>query len=357
MIEQLRLQEGRLFQNEKTLALYLDVKAVVYEAIISASRSEDREAAFTALVAFDEDDEKIISAFLQLAPSGMREYHAKSLHDCVKIVANLLWPTEILLVARPKVSSLLSGVLRRLASQRIVSNGQFLDLDPIKQDFLIREAFRRCLINDCLVVFEQEAESRGHNDASAANGSNEGPTDGAADGPTDGPSDGTMDDLANDEIGPDDSASHMGSVQDERPSGARSTLNAERSTLPVLDETKELEASSAVGSRLGSKVGHKAGSVVGQKAGSVVAGSVVGLKAGSVVAGSVVGHKAGSVIGSPTKASSVVDSRSAVGSVAPRVITVNGDSNSTASKVSGTTATSIMRRALNVRKVHIEPDA
>lgn len=323
MIEQLRLQEGRLFQNEKTLALYLDVKAVVYEALVAAARSEDREESHKALLAFDEEsDNKIIGAFLQLAPTGMREYHAKSLHDCVKIVANLLWPTEILLVARPKVSSLLSGVLRRMASQSIVSTGNFLELDPIKQDFLIREAFRRCLVNDCLVVFEPKDETSGAETYAAE--SKEIDLEG--------------------EVGPDDSASHVGF--DERPSGARSVVGS-RSVLPTLEEEVKQDRS-VVGARSvvarsvtgRSEVGRSNESEkVSAKTGSVVAGSAV---AGSVVAVSAV---AGSM-----KAGSVIQS------VAPRVITVSGDGASVASKASGTTATSIMRRALNVRKVHIEPD-
>jgi len=317
VIEQLRLQEGRLFQNEKTLALYLDVKAVVFEAIVAATRSEDREQAFRLLTSVDEENDKIIGAFLGLAPSGMREYHAKTLHDCVKIVANLLWPSEILLVARPKVTSLLSGVLRRLATQTTVTSGQFLELDPIKQDFLIREAFRRCLVNDCLVVFEDEIKE-----------------------------DSKEVDLEG-EVGPDDSASHIGSVADERPSGARSTLNGGRSVLPssqvpalpVLDETKSVCDDSKI-----DDTRSVAKSATGP-AKSVI-GSAIG-PAKSVI---------GSAIG-PAKSAVSDDSRSFVGSVAPRVITVNGDSNSVSSKVSGTTATSIMRRALNVRKVHIEPDA
>lgn len=318
MIEQLRLQEGRLFQNEKTLALYLDVKAVVYEALVAAARSEDREEAHKALLAFDEEsDNKIMGAFLQLAPTGMREYHAKSLHDCVKIVANLLWPTEILLVARPKVSSLLSGVLRRMASQSIVSTGNFLELDPIKQDFLIREAFRRCLVNDCLVVFEPKDESSGAETYAAE--SKEIDLEG--------------------EVGPDDSASHVGF--DERPSGARSVVGS-RSVLPTLEEEVKQDRS-VVGARSVVARSEVARSVTGRsEVGRSNESEKVTAKAGSVVAGSV-------VVGS-VKAGSVVQS------VAPRVITVSGDGASVASKASGTTATSIMRRALNVRKVHIEPD-
>ena len=337
MIEQLRLQEGRLFQNEKTLALYLDVKAVVYEAIVSASRADQRDAAFSDLCNFsgEDEDNKILRSFLKLAPAGMGEYHSKSLHDCVKIVANLLWPTEILLVARPKVTSLLSGVLRRLASQTIISAGQFLDLDPIKQDFLIREAFRRCLVNDCLVVFEESV-----------------------------PVTSKEIDLGSDEIGPDDSASHIG--HDERPRGARSTIEGPRSTIDgprsVVDgprstidgprstidgprsvvDRSTLEATRSVLPVLAETVSESETDAPNQKHDDS--------KSSVLASKSMVGplHGPKSTVGS------VIGSKSVLGSVAPRLVA--SDTNSTASRASGTTATSIMRRALNVRKVHIESD-
>jgi hypothetical protein len=151
VLDQLRLQEGRLFQSESVLALYLDVKAVINETFSSCESSEKR----AALSSLSDDYIQSLETMLRiLAPKGVSDYHVQSLNECVKTVARLLWPTEHLLVARPNLNLLFKGILKR-----ITQNDNFLHfkvLDPIKQDFVIREAFRRTLVNDCLIVFPTE---------------------------------------------------------------------------------------------------------------------------------------------------------------------------------------------------------
>ncbi len=154
MLDQLRLQDGRLFQSESILALFLDAKAVALEAFTNALRSSERDDALKKLLVDDDSFDTFESSLKALAPSGFEDYHAKALHDCVKTSAALLWPTEIFLVARPKVLTLIKGLFKRLASTDCIRSGEFLSLDPIKQDFVVREAFRRTLVNDCLVVFD-----------------------------------------------------------------------------------------------------------------------------------------------------------------------------------------------------------
>lgn len=161
VLDQLRLQEGRLFQSESVLALYLDVKAVINETL-AASESAEKRASLTLL---NDDYLNDLETMLKiLAPKGVPEYHAQSLNECVKTVARLLWPTEHLLVARPSLSQLFKGLLKR-----ITHNENFIHfkvLDPIKQDYVIREAFRRTLVNDCLIVFPSELDE--HDSASQA---------------------------------------------------------------------------------------------------------------------------------------------------------------------------------------------
>jgi hypothetical protein len=149
ILDQLRLQEGHLFQNERILAMYLDVKAVLSELLVSKLRAN--EAFVEASDAILENLEKSLES---LSPSGTKEYHAASLYETVRVVSKLLWPTEILLVARPKISGLLKGMCLRLSALDTVRTRAYLELDPIKQDFVVREAFRRTVVNDCLVVFE-----------------------------------------------------------------------------------------------------------------------------------------------------------------------------------------------------------
>ena len=136
--------------------MYLDIKAVLSESLISTLRAEKAfvEASDETLA----DLEKNLEA---LSPAGVKDYHSSSLYETVRIVSKLLWPTEILLVARPKITGLLRGMCLRLSASDTVKTSAYLALDPIKQDFVIREAFRRTLVNDCLVVFDAEPEVSG----------------------------------------------------------------------------------------------------------------------------------------------------------------------------------------------------
>ena len=148
VLDQLRLQEGRLFQSEGVLALYLDVKAVMNETIVNASNRESLESLNEEFLGSLESTLKV------LAPKGVPEYHNQSLNECVKMVARLLWPSEHLLVAKPLMITLLKGLCKRITSNENFAH--YRALDPIKQDYVIREAFRRTLVNDCLIVFPSE---------------------------------------------------------------------------------------------------------------------------------------------------------------------------------------------------------
>lgn len=297
IIEQLRLQEGRLFQNERTLALYLDLKAVVAEAIVNAAAKNAIDSLGSLS---DAEVDRLLDLLQSLAPQGVSDYHAKSLHECVKSIAKLLWPSQMLLVARPRLSVMIAGMLKRLAVNS--STRSYADLDPIKQDFIIREAFRRCLVNDCLIIFDSG--------------------DGASES-------------SESEVGPDDSASRIGGPSvghagnTGRPYGARSAIG------PVEDEGPDdaappVEAPSAA-----------------LRTEPEAAGAGPGTEA---PAKSVVGSVARSV------ARSVVyrDDQS----VAPKVVTVQvDDAASSVSKRSvgaNSVTSSVVRRPMNVRKIHID---
>jgi hypothetical protein len=196
VIDQLRLQEGRLFQSEAIVALFLDVKTVAQDAL-------QREADVSKFLSLDDESIQILVNNLKsLGPKGYKDYHTRSLYECVKVVAKLLWPSEALLVAKPALGSLMNGFMRRLAASEPVVKNVFLSMDPIKQDFIYRESFRRTIVNDCLIVFEEDMRP-------------ELPFVKEED----------------EEIGPDDSISYVG----ERPSGARSVLGVDLESRTVLD--------------------------------------------------------------------------------------------------------------------------
>ena len=204
IVEQMRLHEGRLFQNEQVVALYLDVKSVcldlIRKIVWNQAHPESRSSENSML-----DDLK------KMGPKGYPGYHERVLYDTVRFVCKLLWPSEVLVVAKPTIETLLDGLYKRLVVIDAVQRGTFLQLDFVQQDLLLREAFRRTLINDCLSIFTGTPEV-----LSAA--SNE-----------------VLPDVPNGlesldtNIMPDDSASHVGSVytsldNKQKPDGARSRL-------------------------------------------------------------------------------------------------------------------------------------
>jgi len=293
VLDQLRLQDGRLFQSESILALFLDAKAVALEAFTRALRSENKEEALTKLIVLDDDDTYEL-ALKSLAPSGIEDYHAKALHECVKISANLLWPTEIFLVARPKLSTLMKGLFKRLFATDCIRTSEFLSLDPIKQDFVIRESFRRTLVNDCLVVFDAPAKDFNE----------------------------LVDSGNTDSKRP---KSTLGPVEDDDLDGSASTYDDNKSAVSAAHSVAQSEARSA------SK--HVQEQVIEQADMKSVAQSVARSVARSV---------AGSV------------ARSVAPSVAPRIVPT-GSIVSAASQATGVSMTSV-RTPTNVRKVKIEPE-
>jgi hypothetical protein len=310
ILEQLRLQEGRLFQGEKTLALYLDTKAVALDLLSQAALEES-------------DLESHARALRALAPKGTHEYHEKALHDVVKTVAKLLWPTQMLLVARPKLTTLLEGMHKRLRAAESVKNGTFAALDPFKQDFVVREAFRRTLVNDCLVVFDAEEDASSPAGAAEDNWAED--LDGA--------------------VGPDDSASQAPmAAPKQRPSGARSALGP-------IGEREEAEHSVADGA----SESRSAAAPAAQKADDDAVSdgpSATGDAFDTEMPPKPPARPERSVV------SRAHESASVVRSVAPRVITVTGGASVVGSSVShatGLSGSSVMHK-LNVRKVRIVPD-
>jgi len=288
ILEHMRLQEGKLFQNEQILALYLDVKAVLYDHMI---KKYGKLSEFQILDSSDEIVEALETSLHTLGPQGVSDYHNKALYECVRITSKLLWPSELLLVARPKVGTLLRGCLKRLS---VTTGPSFTSFDPIQQDFVIREAFRRTIINECLVIFEQP-------NGIAQDDRNE------------------LERL-DDTVGPDDSASMIGeslnNIITERPAGAHS--------------------------RLGPIPEHEAASVV-----SKVEGSPHGAPSVISVAKSPSKQE---------ESAHDDDKKSVAHSVAPRVIS-NSDSKSKVSHISQASGTSsVLRKPMNVRKVHLEPE-
>lgn len=305
-MDQLRLQDGRLFQNESILALFLDAKAVALEAFTSALRCENKEEALTKLTSTSDDDTHEL-ALKCLAPSGIDDYHAKALHECAKTSAALLWPTEIFLVARPKVSTLVKGLFKRLGATDCIRTSEFLSLDPIKQDFVIREAFRRTLVNDCLVVFDAPSGHYREVEVDVERGEIREQRDGR------GPK------------------SALGPVDDDDLDGSASTFDDNNSVAHSVAHSVAQSVAQSVARSIAKSVAQPAETEDDKKS---VAQSVARSVARSVRS----------------------TAKSVAPSVAPRVIQSNASHVSSASNATGMSVTSV-RTPINVRKVKIEPES
>lgn len=221
IVEQMRLHEGRLFQNEQVVALYLDVKSVcldlIRKIVWNQAHPESRSS-----------DNSMLEDLKKMGPKGYPGYHERVLYDTVRFVGKLLWPSEVLVVSKPNIETLLDGLYKRLLVLDAVQRGTFLQLDFVQQDLLLREAFRRTLINDCLSIFTGTEEVL---DIAAAEGpsivvSQQGSLEESPQATNDGPN--GLDTLDTN-IMPDDSASHVGSVYTsldtkQKPDGAHSRL-------------------------------------------------------------------------------------------------------------------------------------
>jgi len=319
IVEQMRLQEGRLFQNEQILALYLDVKAIIHDSMnndVSQSLDHLEEGLF------------------KLGPKGVPNYHARVLYDSVRIVAKLLWPSQMLLVAKPKVILLLKGLQERLRGMRDV----YKVSDPIKQDIFMREAFRRTLINDCLYVFDESVEADKIHDEPMVDLQN------VANG---------LDTLDTDAVGPDDSASHIGSrldVVQERPAGAHSRLGPIEEHVEAQDSIVESHPEQVY-----TEHDTKSVASVHREAKSVEHVDETRSVAESLVKSVVRPNE-----DSKSEAKSVKHTKSVlngdVQSVVPRMIPVSIDSErrSTVSHVSTTSTASVLRRPVHVKKIIID---
>ena len=220
------------------------------------------------------------------------------------------------------MSTLLKGLFKRLAATDCIRTSDFLALDPIKQDFVIREAFRRTLVNDCLVVFDAPVEESLEKAPDHENETHARETHGRETRETRGP------------------RSTLGPIDDDDLDGSASTMHTG-------DEMKELDADDS------------------KSVARSVARSVVGSVVRSVVRGVTKSPDSKSVARTVVDRTERIDrleSQSIAPSVAPRVLQgLQGRSEHSASHVSsasqatGVSSTSV-RVPLNVRKVKIEPE-
>jgi len=130
IIDQLRIHDGKLFQNELVLSVYVDFKRLVLNHILLALSTPGGLKVF---LDWDEGLEESLVENLLVT---------EALFDaCVDVFCNELHRVP----KNPTLKSMLQSMVSKLCSDSFVVSKQILALDPIKQDFIMREIFRRSL--------------------------------------------------------------------------------------------------------------------------------------------------------------------------------------------------------------------
>ena len=162
MLEEFRLMEGTLFQDEETKLFYLDIKAVVLDSIVSAwekfSNSEslfhtalDRYYSWSGSVGVEEVDRCITD----VRDACDRHFHVAVFYS-KQLYGNEDFNKKIV-IAKPKIEVLLKTFFRKLVRNVHVKSGSFFSFDPIKQDFILRDCFRQALAESIKIVSAQPA--------------------------------------------------------------------------------------------------------------------------------------------------------------------------------------------------------
>ena len=157
MLEEFRLMEGTLFQDEEAKLFYLDVKGVVLDSLVAAwdkfSASDvlfqtalDRYYAWEGAVGHEE---------VERCMSDVNNVCERHFHVAVFYSRQLYGNEDFnqkIVIAKPKIEILLKTLFRRLVRNLHVKSGAFFSFDPMKQDFIVRDAFRQALAESIKIV-------------------------------------------------------------------------------------------------------------------------------------------------------------------------------------------------------------
>ena len=165
MLDEFRLMEGTLFQDEEAKLFYLDIRGVVLDSLVAAwdkfSTSDvlfqtalDRYYAWEGAVGHEEV-ERCLS---DVHKASERHFHVAVFYSR-QLYGNEDFNQKIV-IAKPKIEILLKTLFRRLVRNLHIKSGAFFSFDPIKQDFIIRDAFRQALAESIKIV---DISSNHHN--------------------------------------------------------------------------------------------------------------------------------------------------------------------------------------------------
>ena len=131
IIDQLRVQDGKLFHNELVLSVYLDLKRLVLNHVLLAVSTPGGLKTF--LEWSDELEDELVSRLLitdELFEAALDVF-------CSEVNKSRKAFTR---------GQMLRSMFLKICTDPCVVSKQIVTLDPIKQDFVMRESFRRSLL-------------------------------------------------------------------------------------------------------------------------------------------------------------------------------------------------------------------
>jgi hypothetical protein len=157
MLEEFRLMEGTLFQDEEAKLFYLDVKEVVLDSLIAAwDKFSSSEVLYqTALDRYFSWEGAVGHEEVERCMSDVHNVNDRHFHVAVFYSRQLYGNEDFnkkIVIAKPKIESLLKTFFRRLVRNLHVKSGSFFSFDPVKQDFILRDAFRQALAESIKIV-------------------------------------------------------------------------------------------------------------------------------------------------------------------------------------------------------------
>jgi len=161
IMDELRTTEGMIFRDESAKKLFLDSKSFVLETLETKHKSFEEAqycAALDSYIAWTQttEEEEVEKAKKQCPDLADRLVSVTVLY--AKYLFARTNPDETVSIRKPKLCHLLKGMLTRLSRIHHIRNGSFFELDPLRQDFVVRDVFRQALGNDCIVQISDMAK-------------------------------------------------------------------------------------------------------------------------------------------------------------------------------------------------------
>ena len=161
IMDELRTNEGGLFRDELVKKLFIDVKELCMTCLGTAKKAFADDMYDQVLERYAAWDEAVSHGVMDKA-QDFPDAESRLLPSCV-LYAKLLYGTyggtnDPITIKKPSLQTLLKGMMTRLAKQRLVFNGTFYELDPLRQDYALRDIFRQALY-DCIEIVDEDTKT------------------------------------------------------------------------------------------------------------------------------------------------------------------------------------------------------